>query len=306
MSPTPTTPYNIIRKSQVGDLRPSQVLTTFGVGSIVDLPNLSVIVMGLDDWPATLRPRLPKNACFPYSVLWVARSNDYCHRALIRRRFSRIGSTRQQIGVPVAPFPRWMVCSHCRLLAPLSSGLFEPKVVPYRPDKTCYVHNCRTQGRPPTVVPARFVVACANGHLDDFPWLDYVHRGVSTCFGPLYLYEVGASGEAADVEVKCKACGAPRRMAEAFGRENEPNMPPCRARHPHLRTSSPGGCEVEHVRAMLQGASNTWFPVTLSVLSVPQATDMLGQLVDENWPVLEAVESEQNIALLRRAEALSD
>ena len=51
-----------------------------------------------------------------------------------------------QIGVPVAPFPSWMVCPRCRLLAPVSSGLFEPKVLAYRPDKACYVHNCSTQG----------------------------------------------------------------------------------------------------------------------------------------------------------------
>src|SRR5213080_5014762 len=40
-----------IRKSEVGELRPSQALTTFGIGSLIDLPNLSVMVMGLEDWP---------------------------------------------------------------------------------------------------------------------------------------------------------------------------------------------------------------------------------------------------------------
>src|SRR5437016_1636221 len=39
-------------KRTIGDLRPSQLLYTFGVGSIVELPNLSVMVMGLDDWPS--------------------------------------------------------------------------------------------------------------------------------------------------------------------------------------------------------------------------------------------------------------
>ena len=40
-----------MKKSEVGELRPSQLLLTFGVGAIVDLPNMSVMVMGLDDWP---------------------------------------------------------------------------------------------------------------------------------------------------------------------------------------------------------------------------------------------------------------
>ena len=39
------------KRCNVGELRPSQALTTFGIGSIIDLPNLSVMVMGLEDWP---------------------------------------------------------------------------------------------------------------------------------------------------------------------------------------------------------------------------------------------------------------
>lgn len=42
-----TRPNNI----KVGELNPSQLLYTYGVGAIVDLPHLSAIVSGLDDWP---------------------------------------------------------------------------------------------------------------------------------------------------------------------------------------------------------------------------------------------------------------
>ena len=42
---------NVNDKLFVGEVRPSQLLYTYGIGSIVDLPSLSVIVMGLDDWP---------------------------------------------------------------------------------------------------------------------------------------------------------------------------------------------------------------------------------------------------------------
>jgi hypothetical protein len=38
-------------KCEVGEARPSQMLTTYGVGSIVDLPNMSALVMGLADCP---------------------------------------------------------------------------------------------------------------------------------------------------------------------------------------------------------------------------------------------------------------
>ncbi len=35
---------------KVGEVRPSQLLHTYGVGSIVELPRISVMVMGLQDW----------------------------------------------------------------------------------------------------------------------------------------------------------------------------------------------------------------------------------------------------------------
>ncbi len=33
--------------NELGELRPSQLIFTFGVGSLVDLPNMSAMVMGL-------------------------------------------------------------------------------------------------------------------------------------------------------------------------------------------------------------------------------------------------------------------
>jgi hypothetical protein len=305
------TTSNTMRRSEVGELRPSQILTTFGIGSLVDLPNLSVMVMGMESWPDSyateigeerlllsaqkvLGPQLKRLLAAPRGPETIGAQTNWFDDS-------------RQVGVPVAPFPRWMVCSKCRLLAPLSSGLFEPKVVAYRPDKACFVHNCTTQGRAPTAVPARFLVACNKGHLDDFPWLEFVHRNQPTdCHGPLKLYEVGASGEASDVEVKCEKCTVSRRMAEAFGRDNQKHMPPCRGRRPHLRDMDPKGCDVPHVQPILQGASNSWFAVMLSALSVPQATDKLAQLVEENWSVLEKAQSKEVVTAFRAIGQLKD
>lgn len=282
-----------MRRSEVGEVRPSQTLTTYGVGSLVDLPNMSVIVMGLDDWPSShsseiAEERLLRSA---QSIL-----GPQVTRFLTPPRGpDSVGAQTnwfdesRQIGVPVAPFPRWMVCTRaqCRLLAPLSSGLFEPKQPPYRADKACYVHNCTTQGRPPMVVPARFLVTCDRGHLDDFPWLEFVHRGPTDCNGPLRMFEFGPSGEMADVTIVCDKCESRRRMAEAIGPVGSKNMSGCKARRPHLRDYDPNGCDCDSVRPIALGASNLWFPVVISALSVPQAADDLGRLIEDNWAVLE-------------------
>ena len=44
--------------AKVGELRPSQLLFSFGVGATVDLPNISAMVMGLDDWDTANSARI--------------------------------------------------------------------------------------------------------------------------------------------------------------------------------------------------------------------------------------------------------
>ncbi|MEG4308864.1 MULTISPECIES: DUF1998 domain-containing protein [unclassified Microcoleus] len=165
-----------------------------------------------------------------------------------------------QVGIPVSPFPTWVVCPQCRLLAPLKSGLFELKRDRHRPDQNRYIHsNCHKFS--PTVIPARFLVACQHGHLDDFPWRYFVHKGNSNCKGSLRLYEQGISGSATDIEVRCDGCSKSRRLSDAFGELGKMNMPQCRGRHPHLRNFAEDGC-TEQMKSILLGASNSWFPIT--------------------------------------------
>ncbi len=43
----------MFQRRRVGEVRVGQVLHTYGVGSVVDLPNLSVVVRGLDQWASS-------------------------------------------------------------------------------------------------------------------------------------------------------------------------------------------------------------------------------------------------------------
>jgi hypothetical protein len=295
-------------RCKVGELRPSQILTTFGIGSIIDLPNLSVMVMGLEDWP------LKDTVEIGEERLLASVRELLGHQVQAMRSAPVVPDTNEVnpfdgsalVGVPVAPFPRWMVCPYCRRLAPLSSDLFKLET-PYRTDQIRYVHaNCNKPGKAPTAVPARFIVACPNGHLDDFPWREFVHRGPTNCKGGLKLFELTATGEAAGIEVRCEGenCGAARRMSDAFKMDLQA-LPVCRGRRPHLRDYEEGGCKQPNgmdtpMEPMLQGASNSWFPLLLSALAIPQASTKLAQLVEDHWTVLEKVQNEQNIELLQQ------
>jgi hypothetical protein len=280
------------------------------VGAVVDLPYLSVMVMGLDDWPTTYsevinEPRLLAAVRRQLGAQVQALRTPPLEAdtgGLVMNPFDPASS----VGVPVATFPRWMVCSYCRLLAPVSDGLFELKTEPYRPDRTRYVHrNCTRPGAPPEALPARFVVACEKGHIDDFPWLWFVHQGGSGCRGPLRLFELGPSGEAADVVVKCEGCDRSPAMSAAFSEEGRDRMPLCRGRRPQLRDFEADGCD-QQMKTMLLGASNSWFPVVPSALSIPVGEDRLSQLVNQHWGVLERVTNKDTLRLLRDAGGLRD
>lgn len=294
-------------KRRVGDIRPSQLLFTFGVGAIVDLPNLSVMVMGLDDWPMDQgaseinEPRLLRAVQHELGSQVAKLLTPPVTPESVGYQASPFDDTAN-VGVPVAPFPRWLLClfGGCRLLAPIQSGLFELKLDPYRKDRSRYVHsNCRKQGKAPTAAPARFLVACEHGHLDDFPWVEFVHRGKTDCRYELRLFELGASGEAADIQVECVKCSKTRRMSDAFSDEGKIELAQCKGRWPHLRKFDENACEGKQ-RAILLGASNSWFGVPLSALSIPSTTDKLGQLIETNWAELEECESAREVKLKRK------
>ena len=76
-----------MQKSEVGEVRPSQTLTTFGIGSLVDLPNMSVIVMGLDDWPSAHSTEIAESN--PEAP--IARRSKGRHRTLRQRRTAELG-----------------------------------------------------------------------------------------------------------------------------------------------------------------------------------------------------------------------
>jgi len=205
-------------------------------------------------------------------------------------------SAEGKIGVPVRPFPRWLRCVKCQLLAEYDSGLFDIKPDPYRPERTRFIHSNCEKGKNAEAVSARFLLVCRNGHLDDFPWHWFVHGGPSNCRGTLRFIERGASLQTENLWVKCDACDAARSLVQAFGREAHRYLPACRGRHPHLDIFD-ASCQ-ETPRAVLLGATNSWFPVSLSALAIPLERNQLSQLVLDGWEYFSDVESAEELKVV--------
>jgi len=261
-----------------------------------------VLVGGLDDWDEAKQAVITEDR-----LLAAVRAEDGLDTVRELRSAPWEPETRNAFdswaltGVPVTPFPRWLRCSRCSYLGPIDSGLFELETQPYRPDRARYAHkNCSGRGRAPTAVPARFIIACSRGHLDEFPWVEFVHKDAPCSGNPiLEAVDLGTGSRSTDVLVKCRTCQQKGFMAQAFGEGSEQVLPLCRGRSPHLRRFDSGGCK-EQASAMLLGASNAWFAVTRSVLSIPASSDALEQLVADHWSILANVGTKEELPNLLR------
>jgi hypothetical protein len=285
--------------TRIGNARPSQLMTTAGVGAVIDLPGMSVIVRGLDAWGAggapVSEPRL------------LAQVRQVLPGAGVTSLRAAPGDSTTaddpytHIGVPVTTFPRWLRCPACHQLLPID-GVDQLELhhrYGRRPDLAKWVHrHCPRQNIAPAkrraCIPARFVVACPRGHLDEFPYVDFVHQGAQqSCPGAQLEMRDAGSVLGPRVDVSCKAgCGARRNISSAAGTQGAANLPRCRGRHPHLQTYGP--CD-QPLKLMVLGASNLWFGVTVSALHLPQE-DPVAATIAEHWDVLSAQPSPDVLA----------
>lgn len=282
--------------AKVGSARPTTLLYTYGPGAVIDLPHFTIMPAGLDDWERIWRRRDSAPVTVHAPRLLETVQLMLGHQVGELRRFpwqpTRPGRRREgdDLGVPARVFPQWLRCTGCDLLAPVSRFVAGySNTHPYRPDQAVFEHlDCPGRGRRRSgsrragsegrkrgkrrspCVPARYLLACPLGHLDEFPYDWWVHEGAHCTKAPNPELEMrDTSQRGATAIITCRACGANRPMSQAQGEEGRRRLPRCRGRHPHLGVFDPQGCQAEP-RVMLIGASNLWFATTQSIIDMPR------------------------------------
>lgn len=273
-----------------GEIRQSQLITTFGPGALVDLVHDAVVVSGLEFWhfPEKFRvidePRLRDDL--------VERFKKLGRKLDPQRPFREppLGDLREAspgCGVDALEFPRWFVCQNdrCRALTKSSDGLERKK------DR--YWHDCDTGG-PSECVPVRFVAACKNGHLDEFPWVRWVHDEVGICASPRLRLHDGATGDFSEVLIRC-VCGAFRPLVKAV---TDAANPKCDGRRPWLGSEGNEDC-TEHVHLLTRTGSDVYYSQVESALSIPDGGHRLRETVQDKWNILKKVASVDGLNQLK-------
>ena len=265
-----------------GAVRRSQMITTYGVGGLIAVDNESFIVSGIDDadriWSAAEAPKIYEHK--------LARVLGVRHF-----RLPPASDESSRDGVRVRRFPLWHSCPKCESLQHVR-GFNSP------PGKNV-CGDCDDE----PLVPSRFVVACENGHLDDFPYWKWLHRknreegATGHCGGQMSLRFDGQSTSLRSIVVSC-TCGVPNvSMEGAFRRSALSDLElRCEGRRPWLKDAPAEYC-TQTPRTLQRGSSAVWQPVLKSALSIPPWSGGLAAKLADHWDNLRAYSSRTEIEI---------
>lgn len=114
-------------ETPIGEVRRSQLITTFGAGAMIDLVDRSALVGGLDFWNYQTLPRTPINEPRLAARL-VAQMRKLGvmlnpQATLFAPPDCDDDQPSPRAGLQVVEFPRWMVCQGCSAMVQASPSL---------------------------------------------------------------------------------------------------------------------------------------------------------------------------------------
>lgn len=273
---------------EIGKIRRSQVISGNGPGAIVDFRGtdgapISVVTAGLEKWDDFADRKGLENAqIVRHTRLEEKLGVEGFRLPPVGRERSGKGSRPRLL--PSFRFPSWHVCPSCNLLQPAFKWSEETG----RVGLFCTACSGHGRKRKIFVLPARFIVTCRNGHLDEFPWNRLV-RHTKGCAKKSPLKLIGKGAGLKGLTVHCPECAQKWDLDGALTPSKFNGLKhSCKGRRPWLGAKHKETCDEKPV-AIQRAASNAYFPVTLSALDVPPLDDMLKTNLDEHWSRLRSL-----------------
>lgn len=265
-------------------VRASQAVLQYGVGAMVDFPNQTLMTAAPEYWQEQVvqihDERLERVLHVDYFGLPGGQDDPQCRE-----------------GISYVRFPEWYFCPKCRKFQSIKKWVkeYKSKAKAHQlvtdPDMIKFVKcpTCRQD-----LVVTRIVTACSCGHIDDFPWVKWVHcqnaygGPKQICDHPSLTFKTSASSTEGleGLSVECKTCGAKATLKGAFDNgkfeeldrkyENRYNFR-CAGRHPWKNTREK--C-TKYPKVLQRGSSSVYFPITASSLVIPPYSSLLTKKIE--------------------------
>lgn len=284
-------------------IRMSQVVGVFGPGAMLDLPERSVVVGGLDRWDM--------HAVGAFRTIEEPRLARLLHQRLAGDPRLGVDRPPDLRTPPVDPndrrvarppsiespvFPEWFVCDAVDGDTPGRRRLvrFSDLKPPARKE------HMADDGKRRRASPVRFVCGCTKGHLQDIEWRRILHADGSACREQMWLLDSGSSADPRDTRVVCD-CGKSLTLEELF---QPGRLGACRGERPWIGDRDPQACGApKGLNLLTRSATNTYFPQVATIISMPQAEDELSRRIEEHWSVLQKAKNADWLDIAREANA---
>lgn len=244
-------------------VRCAQAVLQYGVGAMIDFPDQTLMTASPEFWNDQI------------DVI----HDERLEKALGVQYFGMPGGkANHSLGISYVRFPQWYFCPQCRRFMPILDWIKEyrtkRKKVPGDYDynmKKPYCTECKKD-----LVATRVVVACEKGHIDDFPWVAWVHNknlsgSKDICSNPQLTFGTSPTASAGleGLLIKCTNCNARASMQGAFDKDIFEKMGDaykCTGNMPWKNEHTM--CD-EFPIARQRGASSVYYPKIASSLVIP-------------------------------------
>lgn len=271
---------DILRLNKVThSVRSAQAILQYGVGAMVDFPDQTLMTAAPEYWGTKV----------------IRIHDERLEKALKVDYFGMPSGSDYDWGIAYTRFPQWYFCPKCRRFQSLKHWVVEyrKKVNQKQKDKDPHMRKPRCMECKIDLVPTRIVVACEKGHIDDFPWVKWVHDknlggSKPVCPDPKLTFETGATASAGleGLVIRCKNCHAKATLANAFEKNTMEDMQKkfgtgynCTGNMPWKNKNVE--CDA-FPRAMQRGASSIYFPKVVSSLVIPPYSDKINCLIEQS------------------------
>lgn len=257
-------------------VRATQAVLQYGVGAMVDFSAQTLVTAAPETWTSSVRiydERFAKALGVQYFAL--------------------------PTNITYTRFPEWYFCPKCRDFMPIKDWIKrwskaagsnsnmrkilekDPYIIKHMQCPTCHQD----------LVVSRVVTVCEAGHLNDFPWVEWVHlksNRVCNQPNPVLKFKTGASGTEGleGLNIVC-SCGAHATLSGAFdddafkklAEERGTNSLVCKGNQPF--DHSKHKC-IHYPVTKQRGASSVYFPVEYSSLVIPPYADKLNEKIENS------------------------
>lgn len=276
-------------------IRRSQLISPWGVGQMINFPkDESLMVLGLDMWEEKFRTISELDEFKVTEERLAKRLGVKEFRLPPDFRDPGQGVTNPSLKIPFIRFPRWHYCTRCGHMEKVSIyDSHKPTCtgISFSSGRSCSEIPEKKRQR---LIPVRFISICQHGHIQDFPFMEWVHSGTqSEGLHNLRLRAGRSSGALSGIEISC-SCGAHKTMAGAFNEQSLTKIGvTCSGGRPWLGEEAERNNTThcgEHLIVVQKGASNVYFSQVRSSIYLPQweksVDRRLVEVLEKNWGFL--------------------